>query len=231
VTPIAINRRIEKTSWVGFVSSLTEVFDGDPDGPLGGRIGGPGPMRYKESMPIVPETKDWTWVLERPCEECGFDTASFPRELVGELIRANAAEWTELLEHPQVRTRPSDDRWSALEYACHVRDVFLLYDQRLEMMLEQDDPSYPNWDQDKTAVEDDYASADPATVAAEIRDAGEALATRFDSVSGDGWARTGNRSDGARFTVETFARYLVHDPIHHVMDVRRGYDSLRNSTG
>jgi hypothetical protein len=32
-------------------------------------------------------------------------------------------------------TRPSDDRWSALEYACHVRDVFRLYDERLEMML------------------------------------------------------------------------------------------------
>ena len=25
---------------------------------------------------IVPDTKDWTWVLERPCPECGFDTAA-----------------------------------------------------------------------------------------------------------------------------------------------------------
>jgi hypothetical protein len=25
-------------------------------------------------MTIVPDTKDWTWVLRRPCPECGFDT-------------------------------------------------------------------------------------------------------------------------------------------------------------
>jgi hypothetical protein len=27
------------------------------------------------------------------------------------------------------------------------------------------------------------------------------------------------RSDGARFTVASFARYMVHDPIHHLYDV------------
>ena len=37
----------------------------------------------------------------------------------------------------------------------------------------------------------------------------------------DEWDRTGFRSDGAAFTVATFARYLVHDPIHHLHDVTR----------
>lgn len=183
-------------------------------------------MRYNEAMPIVPETKDWTWVLERPCEECGFDTRSFPRERTGDMIRANAAEWRTLLQHPEVRTRPSDDRWSGLEYACHVRDVFRLYDERLQMMLEQDDPDYPNWDQDESAIERDYANDDPSTVAGEIDRAAEAIAERFDSVQGDQWKRTGNRSDGASFTVESFARYLIHDPIHHVVDATRGYEKL-----
>lgn len=31
--------------------------------------------------------------------------------------------------------------------------------------------------------------------------------------------RTGSRSDGARFTVETFARHFVDDPIHHLCHV------------
>jgi hypothetical protein len=38
--------------------------------------------------------------------------------------------------------------------------------------------------------------------------------------------RTGDRSDGSSFTVESFARYFLHDPVHHVADVRRGYDRL-----
>ena len=179
-------------------------------------------------MPIEPDTKDWTWVLVKKCEECGFEGSAFPREHVGEMVRANAAQWRQLLGHPQVTQRPSDDRWSCLEYACHVRDVFRLYDQRLKMMLEQDDPEYPNWDQNQAAVEQDYLAKEPSKVADEIEEAGTAVARRFDSVHGEQWARPGRRSDGARFTIESFGRYFIHDPIHHVDDVRRGYQRLSN---
>jgi hypothetical protein len=97
--------------------------------------------------------------------------------------------------------------------------VFRLYDQRLELMLSQDDPLFPNWDQDETAVTDRYGEQDPAEVAAELRQAAFAIAGQFEGVTGEAWQRTGARSDGARFTVETFARYFVHDPVHHLYDV------------
>jgi hypothetical protein len=174
-------------------------------------------------MAITPDTKDWTWVIERPCPECGFDANTFAPADVGELIRANAARWPALLGRADVATRPSPDRWSALEYGCHVRDVFRLYDYRLGLMLEQDDPAYPNWDQDVTAVEERYGEQDPAVVVHGLDAAAHELADHFDAVHGDQWQRTGTRSDGARFTVETFARYLVHDPVHHVYDVESGY--------
>jgi hypothetical protein len=171
---------------------------------------------------IVPDTKDWTWVLERPCPECGLDTQSFPREAVAGMIRVNADAWQDLLAgagRDDLRHRPSPSVWSALEYGCHVRDVHRLYDTRLALMLTVDGPHYPNWDQDATAVADRYAEQDPATVAAALREAAGALAARFEGVSGDQWQRTGVRSDGARFTVESFARYFIHDPVHHLYDV------------
>jgi hypothetical protein len=87
-------------------------------------------------------------------------------------------------------------------------------------MLDQDGPSYPNWDQDATALAERYDLADPEVVALELVEAAEALAARFDAVAGEQWDRTGFRSDGARFTVESFARYLIHDPVHHLHDVR-----------
>lgn len=177
-------------------------------------------------MPITPDTKDWTWVLDERCPECGFDCREFPREQVGALIRGNAAQWRDLLDHPKARQRPSDDRWSALEYACHVRDVFRLYEKRLGWMLEQDDPAFDNWDQDAAALEAGYQDQDPVTVADEIEQAGAELAGRFDQISGDRWERTGRRSDGANFTIESFARYFIHDPIHHVHDVEQGYERL-----
>ena len=171
-------------------------------------------------MAIIPDTKDWTWVLQRPCPECGFDTMGFPAEAVPGMIMANAAAWQAALDGASDgRARPELGKWSPREYACHVRDVFRLFDQRLELMLSQDDPQFPNWDQDETAVADRYGEQDPAEVAAALRRAAFAIAGRFETVTGDQWRRTGGRSDGARFTVDTFARYLVHDPVHHLYDV------------
>jgi len=171
-------------------------------------------------VPIVPDSKDWTWVLDRPCPECGFDASAFEREHVGQMIRENAEAWRDVLARGDgVGRRPSDDRWSALEYGCHVRDVFRLYDERLGLMLDQDDPQFPNWDQDVTAVEDRYGEQDSAAVADEIGRGAAQLADSFDAVAGGQWDRTGSRSDGAHFTVESFARYFIHDPIHHLHDV------------
>jgi hypothetical protein len=167
---------------------------------------------------IVPDTKDWTWVLRRPCPECGFDTSAFPREAIAAMVRANAQAWLDVLAGAQVGVRPSADRWSPLEYACHVRDVFRLYDHRLELMLTRDDPLYENWDQDETAVRERYGEQDPAQVGPQLIAAGQALADRFDTVAGDQWQRPGRRSDGAVFTIETFGRYFIHDPVHHLCD-------------
>ena len=126
-------------------------------------------------MTITPDTKDWTWVLERECPECGFDTRTFPREEVGAMIRGNASAWRDILAAPDAVRRPSDDVWSPLEYACHVRDVFDLYHFRLGLMLEQHDPDYPNWDQDETAVEQDYGSQEPDRVLDEMREAAASI--------------------------------------------------------
>ena len=173
-------------------------------------------------MPIEPDLKDWTWVLERPCPECGFQADEVGHEDLGALLRENAAAWPAVLERPEVAVRASDDRWSDLEYACHVRDVFRIYDERLGLMLAEDGAAFPNWDQDASAVDDAYNEQDPAVVAQELVAAGNTLADHFEAVEGAQWARTGVRSDGAHFTVDTFARYLVHDPVHHLWDVGAG---------
>ena len=171
-------------------------------------------------MAIVPDTKDWTWVLERPCPDCGFDCRAIRADDVAALSREQGEIWERFLAgHGDVRVRPSDDRWSVLEYTCHVRDVFRLADERVRLMVTEDHPTFTNWDQDATAVTDHYDTQDPALVATEVRAAAEALASRLDSVDREAWSRSGTRSDGARFTVDSFARYVIHDPIHHVFDV------------
>ena len=173
-------------------------------------------------MPIVPDTKNWTWVLEAPCPECGFDASIFIATDVPAMIRANAAKWPAVLERSDVAVRPDDSTWSALEYACHVRDVFLIFNTRVHLMLEEDDPSFDNWDQDVTAVEDRYNEQEPTVVSGELQSAALTIADLFGSVQGDQWDRTGFRGDGAAFTVESIAKYFIHDPTHHLWDVTHG---------
>ena len=146
------------------------------------------------------DDKDWTWVLNSLCAECEFEVRDFAREEISALIRANAGEWLSILEGDDttLRQRPRADRWSALEYAAHVRDVFDLYDYRLGLMLAEDGPHYPNWNQDDTALQKDYANSDPARVAVELAAAGERLTSRFETVSGEDWGRTGTAAMGLR---------------------------------
>jgi hypothetical protein len=184
-------------------------------------------VRHYGSMPIIPDSKNWTWVLERPCAECGFDPASCNEREVAGLVRSNAAAWPAVLERADVAVRPDASTWSGLEYAAHVRDVYRLYRTRLILMLDEDDPVYPNWDQDETAVVERYSEQDPATVAAELLEAGMALADAFDAVPEDSWGRPGRRSDGVSFTVASFAVYLAHDPTHHLWDVRAPLSDTR----
>jgi hypothetical protein len=157
------------------------------------------------SDPVQPDTKDWTWVLTRPCPECGFDAASVHHTQVAGHIHGDAK--------PGV--------WSTLEYGCHVRDVHRIFNHRVQLMLDEDEPQFPNWDQDETAIADDYASQDPATVATELFDAASAVADTYANVPAGAWSRRGLRSNGSEFTIASIAIYHLHDIVHHTHDVSR----------
>ena len=170
-------------------------------------------------QPIEPDTKDWTWVLEDPCPECGFDATTIDVADLPELIRLNVLAWHGALDGADAGVRPDPQTWSRLEYACHVRDVHVLFAERARLMLTEDDPRFANWDQDVTAVERDYGSQDRAAVAAELVEAARSVAMLYASVTDATRGRRGLRSNGDEFTVETLGRYHLHDVVHHLHDV------------
>ena len=94
---------------------------------------------------IVLDTKDWTWVLERPCPECGSDPAAQSLDALPTRIHDTAMTWADVLARTDVGVRPAPAAWSPL--------------------LEVDEPAFVNWDQEATAVERDDAGQDLAEVA------------------------------------------------------------------
>lgn len=173
-----------------------------------------------DTSPVPPETRDWTVVIDRGCPECGFDP-DLDVAATGERVRATVDRWVAVLERPRLTERPRPGTWSPLEYACHVRDLCRVFRERLRLMLDEEDPVFPDWDQDAAAVQERYNEQDPYEASGEIAQELRATADAFDAVSGEQWARTGRRGDGKEFTVAGFAVYFRHDVEHHLRaDVR-----------
>ena len=166
-----------------------------------------------------PDTKDWTWVLDRPCPDCGFDPTTVDLDAFPETLFSMAGRWIAVLGREDVAVRPAPAIWSPLEYAAHVRDVCQLFADRAVLMIRQDDPVFENWDQDRTAVEKEYWKSEPAAVAGDLMEAFGYAAAVYGGVTGGLWGRQGRRSNGSRFTVATLAAYFLHDIAHHLCDV------------
>ena len=83
---------------------------------------------------IVPDDKNWTWVLEKRCEDCGFDALKFDVAKTGFAIRDQGSRWALVLQENNATVRPIPTVWSRLEYGCHVRDVFRKFDERLQLI-------------------------------------------------------------------------------------------------
>ncbi len=180
-----------------------------------------------EPPAIAPDTKDWTWVLDRPCPECGFDATAVDPSRIGDEIRGNAEEWQQVLAAPEATTRPEATVWSPTEYACHVRDVHRVFGERVALMVAEDDPRFANWDQDEAASAEHYDRQQPADVGPALREAAEQVAAAYDGAAGDDWARPGTRSNGSVFTLDSLGRYHLHDVVHHLWDVRWVHDADR----
>ena len=75
------------------------------------------------------DTKDWTWVLDRSCPECGFDASTLARERIGTATRTAVGRLAAdlvgdgLASDGLVGQRPQPETWSTLEYGCHTVDV------------------------------------------------------------------------------------------------------------
>ncbi|WGW12117.1 DinB family protein [Saxibacter everestensis] len=172
------------------------------------------------ALPPPPrDTKDWTWVLDRPCPECGFNSTDFDRDDFADRIDDTVNFWRARLAADDVRIRPEITIWSPLEYGCHIRDALAVFDQRFALMLSQDDAHFDDWDPDQAALTGEYPLQNPRTVAGQIAVHGAAVSERLRSMRPEDWNCTGSRSNGSLFTVDSLARYLLHDLIHHEWDV------------
>jgi hypothetical protein len=170
------------------------------------------------------DNRDWTIVLREPCSECGVDVRPIAATDLADRLHQSIDAWIDHLEGPDARpdqliARPAPSTWSAVEYACHVADVMDLFQHRIFLMLTEDDPTFESWDPEAAAEQ--YAGRSPHDAAQLLRGASNRLGNVFDSLAPHLWERTGQRADGAAFTVLSLSQYFMHDNLHHLHDVTK----------
>ena len=171
------------------------------------------------------------------CSACGFvGSAVTPTDAVAALRgfgRRYRAPLTRFLPGEDgisiVRQRPESGplTWSALEYACHVRDVFAWYDTRVTASLVEDRPVFGGPDPDEAATENRYNDAHPTEVADELAANAERLAATFESVGDDQWDRLHVRRGHER-SVLFAAQRAAHEGNHHLLDIGRVLRAVRD---
>ena len=102
----------------------------------------------------------------RTCLECGFTYGAASRPALIAALGSLGPEIAQRLhgEGNLLRAQRSAEEWSALEYACHVRDVLLIQRDRLVVALVEETPSFTPMYRDHRVAFDGYNDQDPEVV-------------------------------------------------------------------
>lgn len=104
-----------------------------------------------------------------------------------------------------------------------MRDVLLLFTNRIVAILSTDEPELKIVSHDAIVAAGGYNRLDPGQVAAEIHDAARRLASILQDLAPVEFARRGFR-DGEPRTVLEIAQRAAHESQHHLLDMDRGLE-------
>ena len=186
-------------------------------------------MRTAPRVFDMDDGRDWTQTARGECADCGYDASRIDVDGFDEALQFEAGAWAHWLDNADdaaARRRRADGTWSALEYACHVRDLLAVFSERVDLMREGDADAMTWWDHEAAAVEQRYNEQDRAEVADAIANNAMILSAATIGVEGDMWDFTVERRPGEPFKLVEAVRFALHESFHHRMDAN---DSLNQA--
>lgn len=121
----------------------------------------------------------------------------------------------------ELQTRPDPAVWSAIEYACHVRDVLLVQRDRAVLALVEESPSFARMYRDERVALCGYARQAMGDVLAHLAMAAELCAMVFEGLDEAGWSRplVYNWPEAAELDLAWLGRHTLHEVEHHLQDI------------
>jgi len=166
------------------------------------------------------------------CDSCSFVYADVGAPELPARLAAFSTRYATLLLPPgrsaawsgMLRTRHEEGVWSALEYACHVRDVFLVQRDRLYIALVEDTPTFTPMYRDQRVTLARYNAQDPEEVTAQLATAARLLAQAFDALDPAQLQRRCiyNFPAPTERSLLWVGQNTIHEGEHHFRDIETG---------
>src|SRR3984957_5357000 len=134
----------------------------------------------------------WQWARAQTdrCPQCGHHPAAMERDTLGTQLMESAESWRSFLmeaDDSYLRTVPAPGVFSPVQYGAHVRDILRVYGDRILIMLEEDDPVFPQFNPDE-GVWDGYNRLGREELAEDLGAQAQRLATILGKLEPDQWS-------------------------------------------
>jgi uncharacterized damage-inducible protein DinB len=138
-------------------------------------------------------------------------------EVIGKLASAPArlAEALRDFSPEALRRAPAEGKWSAIEIACHLRDIDRLYAEHVTKAAFSERPSFWMMDNARVVEKLRYREADVAALLKENRRRRSELTTLLRSLPDSVWQRTGIHPKRGEISIGKLAEVIAdHDESH-----------------
>lgn len=140
---------------------------------------------------------------------------------VQESLVPSLREEVEGMSADELKRPGAPGKWSVLEVVRHLADTEIVYGYRMRLILAEDSPAIPGYDQDAWARNLRYRDADleSALRELEVLRAGDlALLRTLDEAA---WERSGHHSERGEESVRQIFRLLAAHDLVHLRQIRR----------
>ncbi len=157
------------------------------------------------------------------CHACDFDFAAIdvPVALAAiESLPPQVRSAVAAAPDVRLRRRPAPDVWSAMEYVCHLRDVYATYTIRLHRARTEDSPAVEPMFSDLRALRFRYSRLPLLPVLDELESHVIGFRDEAATLAPQDWRRTVSRRPEEVRTAGWLVRQALHEGRHHLADIR-----------
>lgn len=114
-----------------------------------------------------------------------------------------------------------EEGWTILQVMCHLRDFDNIFYERARLIIEQEYPMLPGYDQEALATEREYNKQSLAQVYSEFKQARQRLAEFFTLLPDPDWERAGMHPEEGHFTMTDAVMQVSRHDITHIEQITR----------